>query len=109
MNDKERYYISFYNTLSPNGYNLTLGGGANCIQSEETKRLKSLSMIGKNKNKLFPKRKRKYSEDDDLSKYIRCIRNKNEEKTSFNSKNVTLEEKYNLALTYLNSYQVEIS
>jgi hypothetical protein len=56
MNDKEKYYISFYNTLSPNGYNLTLGG-SNCKQLDETKLLKSISMIGKNKIKFFLKEK----------------------------------------------------
>jgi hypothetical protein len=71
MNDKEKYYISFYNTLSPNGYNLTLGG-FNCKQSDETKLLKSISMIGK--NKVFSKRKRINREDDNLPKYLRCYR-----------------------------------
>ena len=32
----EEYYIEFYNTLSPNGYNLQ-SGGLNYITSEETK------------------------------------------------------------------------
>lgn len=26
LNEKEQYWIQFYNTLSPNGYNLTIGG-----------------------------------------------------------------------------------
>jgi group I intron endonuclease len=34
--DKEIYYINEYNTISPNGYNLTKGGNGG-IQSEETK------------------------------------------------------------------------
>ena len=26
LNEKEQYYIKYYNSLVPNGYNLTLGG-----------------------------------------------------------------------------------
>lgn len=29
LNQKEKHYIKIYNTLSPNGYNLTIGGDAN--------------------------------------------------------------------------------
>jgi len=121
LNDKEKYYISFYNTLSPNGYNLT-SGGSNSKQSEETQMLKSKSMIGKNVGKIFPKRKRKYDEDDYLPKYVRCVRNKEGDKIgymiqrhpvlkrrSFKNKKMTLEENYELALNYLNSYTAEIS
>jgi len=121
LNDKEKYYISLHNTITPHGYNLT-GGGSNCTQTNETQLLKSKSMIGKNVGKIFPKRKRKHSEDDSLPKYIRCLRNKQCEKIgymvdrhpvlkskSFKFQNMTLEENFNLALNYLNSYQVEIS
>ena len=30
LNDREKYYIEFYNTRSPNGYNKTKGGGGYC-------------------------------------------------------------------------------
>lgn len=36
LNEKEIYYIELYNSLSPNGYNISPGGG-NRIMSEETK------------------------------------------------------------------------
>lgn len=120
LNEKEQYYISLHNTVTPNGYNLTHGGNS-CKQTAETQTLKSKSMIGKNVGKVFPKRKRKYDEDNNLPKYIRCLRNNNCEKNgymvdrhpvlkrkSFKFKNMTLEENFNLALNYLNSYQAEI-
>ncbi len=34
-NKREKYWIGFYNTIAPNGYNLT-DGGQHCIPSEET-------------------------------------------------------------------------
>lgn len=36
LNEKEEYYISFYNSVSPNGYNIHLGGDAKNM-SPETK------------------------------------------------------------------------
>lgn len=36
LNDKEEYYISLLNSISPNGYNLNSGGGC-IIMSDETK------------------------------------------------------------------------
>lgn len=43
LNAKEIFYISFFNTLSPSGYNLTVGG-LNGLRSEETKlKMKSLA------------------------------------------------------------------
>lgn len=121
LNDREQHYIMLHNTVAPNGYNLT-HGGSNCKQTAETQMLKSKSMIGKNVGKVFPKRKRKHSEDDTLPKYIRCLRNKQHDKIgymvdrhpvlkskSFKIKRMTLEENYNSTLNYLNSYQAEIS
>lgn len=38
LDEKERYWISFYNSLTPNGYNVELGGNSIGKHSEETKR-----------------------------------------------------------------------
>lgn len=46
----EQYYIKQYNTLIPNGYNLTTGG-LNCEHSKETKLKRSLSR----RNRIQPK------------------------------------------------------
>jgi len=58
LNEKEIYYINFYNSLSPNGYNLVTGG-KNRRLSEETKRKISESNKGK---KASDATKRKLSE-----------------------------------------------
>lgn len=46
LNNKEEYYISTYNSLSPNGYNLQTGGG-NRRLSDETKLKISISNTGR--------------------------------------------------------------
>lgn len=46
LRNLEQYYIKKYNTLSPNGYNLTTGGEF-CLMSEETKLLLSTNNKGK--------------------------------------------------------------
>lgn len=43
----ESYYIKLYNTLSPNGYNLTLGGDYPHILAPETKEKMRQSHLGK--------------------------------------------------------------
>ena len=114
LDDYERHYINLYNTLTPNGYNLTSGGSI-CRQSEETRQLKKESMIGKNKGKIYPTRVRKNEEDNNLPKYIRHYRDSNEKEgyrisshptiksKSFLSKTKTMEEKLALAIEYLNT------
>jgi hypothetical protein len=120
LNYYEKYYIDLYKTLAPNGYNLT-DGGSNCRQSEETSKLKQSSMIGKNKGKIFPKRKRIREEDNDLPKYLRRyltssgkegyrISNHPQLKDKmFVSKKISMDEKLKLALDYLNSYEADKS
>lgn len=41
----ERFYISFFQTLTPNGYNIALGGYGGESKTEEMKKKTSLSMI----------------------------------------------------------------
>lgn len=50
LNDAEEYFISFYNSLAPNGYNLHSGGNSHVV-SEETKRKQSISHLGKKRSK----------------------------------------------------------
>ena len=115
----ESYYIENYNTLSPNGYNLTTGKSVS-RQSEETNKLKSISMIGKNVGKIYPKRIRKREEDNILPKYIRYYidytgkegyRISNHpilKDKSFFSKYISLDEKLQFALNYINEVKTEI-
>ncbi len=117
LNYYETFYIHELNTLSPNGYNLTTGG-SNGRNSEETKELKRNSMIGKNKGKILSKRQRKRPEDETLPKYLRYYIDKNGKEgyrisnhpnlkdKSFLSKKITLENKLELALKYLNSVEM---
>lgn len=114
LNYYESYYINLYNTLVPNGYNLITGGSVS-RQSEETKNLKRLSMIDKNKGKMYPKRQRKREEDNNLPKYLRYYKDKTGKEgyrisnhpllkdKSFLTKNISLDEKLKLALEYLES------
>ena len=46
MNSDEQYYIKFYDTLWPNGYNLTEGGDGG-VPSEETRKKLSEALKGK--------------------------------------------------------------
>lgn len=46
LNEKEVYWIAFYNCISPIWYNLVTGG-SNCFHSEETKLKRSKSLTGK--------------------------------------------------------------
>ena len=49
IDKRERYFIKFYNTLVPNGYNLSTGGISNKDLNEETrKRLSKMNMGIKN-------------------------------------------------------------
>lgn len=46
LNNKERYWIDYYNSISPNGYNLTTGGDGAFEPSEETRKKMSTSHKG---------------------------------------------------------------
>ncbi len=54
----EKFYIEQFNTMTPNGYNLTSGGKTTSRHSDETKELRRKSMIGKNVGKVLDKRPR---------------------------------------------------
>ena len=119
LNYYEEYYINIYSTLTPNGYNLTTGGSI-CRQSEETKKLKQQSMIGKNKGRILEKRKRNREEDNKLPKYLRYYIDSSGKEgyrithhpslkdRSFLGKQISLEEKLQLALNYLEQTTLDI-
>ena len=119
LNYYEEYYIKLFNSMTPNGYNLT-SGGSNCFQSDETRQLKRESMIGKNLGKTYPKRTRNREEDNLLPKYLRYYidhtgkegyrisHHPNIKDKSFFSKKIPLETKLQLALDYLNHNTIDI-
>lgn len=112
LDELEAYHIEEYYTLAPNGYNLVVGG-ANSRQSEETKKRRSLSMIGKNRGRILNKRKRKFSEDNILPKYLCRLRGKYNgyciqnhptlKRKRFIDSSLTIEQKLKLAQIYLKS------
>lgn len=46
LNELEVYFIAYYNSLTPNGYNLTAGGDSAFKRSEHTKKKQSNAMLG---------------------------------------------------------------
>ena len=58
LDEWEKYYIKFYNTLYPNGYNLTEGGNG-CVACEETRKKISES----NKGRIAPNKGKPMSEE----------------------------------------------
>lgn len=55
LDSKEKYWISYYNCVTPNGYNVELGGNSVGKHSEETKRKISEAQIGE-LNHMYGKR-----------------------------------------------------
>jgi group I intron endonuclease len=45
LDEKEEFYISEYNSISPNGYNLMTGGNSNKTYSDETKALQRAAAL----------------------------------------------------------------
>lgn len=89
--EREIYYISHYNCLAPNGYNLKTGG-AKGKDSLITRQKKSKARLGKiiPKSQIYNsqvgqignrrnKKKRNYEEDNNLPKYIIANRKKNQD------------------------------
>ncbi|QKE50303.1 GIY-YIg catalytic domain-containing endonuclease [Faustovirus] len=65
LDDWEKHYIKEFNTLSPGGYNLTVGGNSKKFYSDETKKLISDRAKERDITKY-----RKQEETKDLPKYI---------------------------------------
>jgi len=115
----ENYYITHYNTMTPNGYNL-VSGKSSSRQSEETKERRRINMYDKNVGKRYPRRDRKREEDIHLPKYLRYYSDITGKEgyrisnhpilkdRSFVSKYLSLEDKLNLALEYLNTSEADV-
>lgn len=59
LNKKEIYWIQYYKSVSPNGYNLEIGG-KNAINSKETRNKISQSLKGKYQGEKSPRSKKVY-------------------------------------------------
>jgi hypothetical protein len=73
--EREQHYIKHYNTLVPNGYNMTQGG-RDGKRSEITRQNIIIANTGKNKGRVYNKQERKYEGDSELPKYVSSIHNK---------------------------------
>jgi hypothetical protein len=153
LDDREQYYINEYNTLYPNGYNLTKGGKTNIIENNivnnqeyenfkkrgrefgykhKTSTIEKMKARSNNDILLNEKKKTmastmstfydnkkidilsKYNIDEDVTKYIKPIRNKiskeihdyiikiNEHTLTIRSKSNTLDNKYEKLCNILN-------
>lgn len=74
LNEREIYYIAFFNTLYPNGYNMT-EGGSNGIPSEATRQKQSESHIKAYQNPEILKRhsegqKRRFEREEERQKVV---------------------------------------
>jgi hypothetical protein len=110
----ENLYIEQLNTMTPNGYNLT-SGKTMSRQSDETKELRRQNIIGKNVGKVLNKPLRQRPEDINLPKYLRSYKDSSGKEgyrisnhphlkdKSFVSKYVSMEDKLQLAIIYINS------
>lgn len=110
----ENMYIQKLNTMTPHGYNL-VSGRSNSRQSQETKEKRRQSMLGKNAGRVLDKRQRIRAEDNELPKYLRYYRDSSGKEgyrvshhpslveKSFLGKYLSLDDKLQKALCYLNS------
>lgn len=103
LDEKEKEYISKFNTISPNGYNLMTGGNSNKSMSEETKLKMKNSALKRNSKKY-----RKKDETKDFPKYLgiyqnypRITKHPNCSCKSFNDKNKSFEENLKDAKEFL--------
>lgn len=72
LDKSEQDFIKMYNTMSPNGYNLTTGGTTGTEFCEESKQLISKSQYGNRR----PPKERKRAEDKNLPKNIVSVKEK---------------------------------
>lgn len=66
--DLEKYYIELYNTIAPNGYNLTGGGDSGSIHTDRTKQTISKKLMG---NKSRTGYKNSYQHNKKMSEFMR--------------------------------------
>lgn len=122
LNFYEKLFIATYNTIHPNGYNLQSGGSAGMRQNDETKALISASNTGKIRTEDY---KKKMSETKmiykDLPKYVYALNDPNRKVEGYRilkhptlpvkkfiSKALTMEQKLQLAMDYLNGDEPSI-
>ena len=101
--DRERHYISHYNSLFPNGYNLN-SGGLVFEHTDESKKRVSIGVQKYYKDKKYERFKDITHIDDDIKKYIRPLNKYNEQygwyvfierkKADFGGVHISLDDSY---------------
>jgi len=115
-NDKEIYYISTFNSLFPNGYNLKNGGSV-FTHCEESKRRVSNGVVNYFKDQKYNRFKHITNIDDDFEKYIKPL-NKNkiqygwyvyieQTKADFGGVHITLEQSKKDAIEFITNLKIK--
>jgi group I intron endonuclease len=109
---REIYYIKELNSLYPNGYNLKNGGGT-FTHSDESKKRVSNGVINYFKDKKYDRFKDIKNIDDDIEKYIKPLKRKNEQygwyvyidrrKADFGGVHIPLDESKKNAIEFINN------
>ena len=107
LDNYEAYYIKEFNTLTPNGYNLTSGGGT-CVFSEETKQKMSESARGPRKS-LSEETKKKISEAQMGEKNHRCGKSHTDEHKQKISESQMGEKNHFYGKTHIDETKLKIS
>ena len=116
--EREIYYIKYYNSLYPYGYNLK-NGGHKFTHSEESKKRLSNGVINYYKNKKMVKFKGVNHIDDDIEKYIRPLKKYNEHygwyvyidgiKADFGGVHIPLDESKTNAIEFINKLKKQLA
>jgi group I intron endonuclease len=102
LNSKEKYYIDFYNTITPNGYNLMTGGGNGRVHHKLTRDKMSKTRTGKKHSDITKERIRK----SNIGKTCTKQQKQNISNTSkFRGMN---EEKKNILIKALNNLNMDV-
>lgn len=109
-NERERFYIRDYNTIFPNGYNLTHGGN-NAKLTQETKLKVSAGLSAYYDKKRFPKFEKLTNVPDDIEACIRPLNKDNTQygwyvyisgiKTDFGGVHIPLDESKKRAIHFI--------
>lgn len=115
-NDKEIYYISKFNSLFPNGYNLKNGGNI-FTHCEESKKRVSNGVVNYFKDQKYDRFKHITNIDDDFEKYIKPLNKNNiqygwyvyieKTKADFGGVHITLEKSKKDAIEFITNLKIK--
>jgi len=110
-NERELHYITEFNSLFPNGYNLKNGGGSVFTHSDESKKRVSNGVMNYFKEKKYERFKDIKSIDEDIEKYIKPLNRDNmqygwyvfidRKKADFGGVHISLDESKKNAIKFI--------